>query len=325
MPVNRETLEQYVDEVAGGDMVIREAILKAIGEKDEAATRFVGGYTRTADYTQKRQADAEAARLAQAKVVEYEGALQEADKKITKTMKDLATSRIDQATATARLNHIKDKYALGDDDIPTAAEVRLTGTTGRDVSVSKDGSVDIEERLKDFRGELMKSIGDKLIPELAGMARLDVIWEDVGQEHQHLFGKRLTRSEREELLEEAKRGVGSIEQLWEKRYKVGDKRLEIRDVENKARWEKEWHDAQVARRSQELIDGAHKPSPMEGPGSPVFGRKYKTHGDPIPEPGKTVESIAPARNESPADKMARNYLNRRAAGIPLGKEAPTAA
>ena len=56
MPVDQKLLESCILEAAGDDAEMATFLRERYAKNDGLAAKFVGGFTRTADYTQKSQA-----------------------------------------------------------------------------------------------------------------------------------------------------------------------------------------------------------------------------------------------------------------------------
>lgn len=339
------TLEEYVSEVAGDNVEVREALMAAIGKDPKAAERATGLAMREKDYRGKTQQLSADKKIFDAKLKEYEDNLQAADGQIAKLMDQVAKGTVEASTAKGRLQAIKAKYSLSDDDIPTDSEVNITSRVGKDVTHGEN--VDIEGRLKKFGDELIEKVGSIVSGVTRDSAAADIMWDDINYEHKELFGKRLTAQDKlndvrefNKLVQagELPRGT-SFQQFWEQKYDVGAKREEVKDAAKKSQWEKEWNDRETARRSQEALDTVRGPErrtdSLDG-GSPLFKKEFARNEDPATQfderkgerGGERERSKEPPAHEdrrpslvrSGAERAAEKFVQRRAAGIPMGQK-----
>lgn len=304
-----------------------------IGSKPDAATRFVGGFTRTQDYTQKTQALANDRQKFEQAQAEYENRLTQADAEKDKIMRDLANERISASKAQALLKTVQEAYGLTANDLPGLEDIKQTQQQGRVV----DSTPDLDERLKSFKQDILKEISSSLIPEISGLAILGPIWNDIGYEHQQLFGKRLSKQEQSEILAEARKQNTSLESVWEQKYGVRDKRLEVRDEGNKNKWRKEWEDEQ-AKKNQELALQGVRPGASDDVfaerQSPIFRKNFMpqedsgnsnnegnnngNNGSRQPIPARTD---AERERLGGAERAAAKWMERRRNGVPIGAPA----
>ena len=337
------TLEEYVSEVAGDNADVRDALLAAIGKDPKAGERATGLAMRERDYRQKTQQLSADKKIYEAKVNEYEANLQEADGKIATLMNQVAKGTVDTATANARLQAIKEKYTLSDDDIPTNREVELTDRVGHDVT--KGRNVDMKSALADFKKELLAEIAPALSRITADAAATDIMWADIDYEHKELFGKRLTAKDKVDSVKEFNKLIQSgdlprgtsYQQYWEQKYDVPAKREEVKMKSYETGLRKKWEDEQTAARSAAALDSVRGPErrtdSLDG-GSPLFKKKFSEHDDPAtqfdrqergekPTGDRRVAERQPDRPllvRSGADRAAENWVQRRAAGVPLGEK-----
>jgi hypothetical protein len=328
MAIKQQDFEQWLDDVAAGDASVREALQKSLGANETARERAVGGYLKEADYRHKTQLLAADRKQVESKLSEYESALQEAEGKMAKIMDDLAKERIDRATADARLQAVKERWNLGDDDMPTEREKQLTERIGKDVT--KGANVDIDAKLEAFKSSLLKELQPSINRMTLDAAAMDTVWDDIRDEHRELFGKRLTGRDQVELMSEFQKlaaakelpqGVTSLPAYWEHKYGVGAKRKESERKSLREEFRKEWEDEQTARRSKEMLEGVRgeESTVYQGEGSPLFGKKLKTFEDePVDKQQEKQVERKPELVRSGADRAAERFINRRAAGVPLG-------
>lgn len=325
MPVDRQLLESCCQEASGGNEAIRASLLETYSkpENDAAAVAFTGGFLRTQDYTRKTTDAAKVKADSETLIAQYTTQLQESENKIKKVMGDLSKSRISQAEANARLMDIKEKYALSDEDIPTPSELTITEKTGHVARGSVD--VNIDEKLQEFKTGFLKEISDKLIPQLTALPEIGAIQHYIRDQHRELFGKGLTRTEETEILNESRKTGNSLEQVWEQKYAVSDKRLEARDKATETRLRGQWEEEQKKKNSEAALEGVRRNADEDYQSqSPVLGRKYDLHDEPVRDPGKAPEkqTQTPDRKLSGAERAASKFIERRSNGVPMGKEEP---
>lgn len=336
MPVDKKVLEAYVREVAGADEALATTMLTTLGANEAAASAFVGGFTRTKDYTQKTQEAATVKQQAEAMATEAAKQAAAADASIKGIMKQLADSRISAATAEARLSHVKETYGLSDEDIPSSGDLKTTVKTG--VATGADG-VDvaalIESKLAEQRTSIMKDFETKLLPNLNGMAMMPGIWADIEAEHKELTGKRMTQAERQELVKTAQSSNTSLVAAWENKYDIGDARQKARDAANRAKWEQEWQDKQTKERSDAAIAGVtgRRDAPATLSTSPVFGKKFGQTEQTQQEAAGSGSGSGSGQQQQPvqnqprltgAERAATTWLERRSNNVPLGAPSPAA-
>ena len=334
MPVDRETLKSTIREAVGDDGELYALLEQKLLANDDTATRFLGGFMRNRDYTTKTQALASdrqtmegQTRQLEGQVEQYRQMLEAAETAKAKVQKDLAAHKISVAESNARLKHIKELYQLSDDDIPTIPDQIETYQTRRPV----DSSTDIETKLADFekrfKDDMSKYLAEKLVPELGGMAQLDIVWSDIRDEHRELTGKRLSAKEAQELLNEAdRRGRAgkpiSLKQLWEEKYDAPALRQKTHDDNLAKELRAKWDAEQQARISEAAMAGV-RPVASDGQGlrtSQIFDHKFRVHEEAPAAAPKPQET--PSANQrsalSGAERAGKRYLERRAAGVPMG-------
>lgn len=332
MAVDSAQLEQYITELAGDDKELGDALREKLTKNQQAAGRFANGFLGRADVTRRQQEVATERKTLEAKQKEYENRLLEGESEKDKIMKDLAAERVSLAKAKSLLNSVKQAYALTDADLPGIEDLKETARTGHVV----DSSPDIEARFKALKTEMFNEINNKLIPELGSMAILPTIWADMSYEHERLFGKRLTKKEQGEILKEAREQNKSIEGVWSDRYSVDDKRLEVRDADNKKKYRQEWEDER-AKRDQEMALSGVRPesdfSSLDDRQSPIFKRNFApveekttsaTDGKgPVQQQPPAARSDAGKERMGGAERAAAKFMERAKSGQ-LGKplEAP---
>ena len=330
MPVNKEDLEAALREAVNGDGELYSLLHQKMLANDQIATAFLSGYMRNKDYTQKTQGLAderrtleEQKRTTDGQLEQYRQLLEAAETDKAKVLKDLASHKVSVAEAHARLKHIKQVYQLSDDDIPNMPDLIDTSTTRRPV----DTSTDIDTKLAQLEQRITKYVADKLIPELGGMAQLDIVWSDIRDEHRELTGKRLTAKQSQELLDEAdKRSRAgkpiSLKALWEEKYEVSNLRQKHHDDEIVKEHRAKWDAEQQAKLSEAALAGIIPTSPDQQGlrTSQILHHKFQVHEEApgtAPKPRETP-SAAQRQALSGAERASRKYLERRANGVPMG-------
>lgn len=320
MPVDQATLDKYISEVAGDDQELAGILRERLGTKETAATNFMRGFMRNADYTQKTQDLAKQRATFESAQTEYENRLTAADQEKNKIMKDLASARISGARASELLNTVKDTYGLSDDDIPGLSDLKATERTGRVV----DSTPDLDDRFKTFEEKLMDRVTKQLIPEISGLAILGPVWNDIAYEHEKLFGSRLSRKDQAEILEQARKENRSLDQVWSDKYNVTDKRQEVRTNEAVSKARQTWEDERAKKDQEAALRGVHpeaQDASFADRQSPIFKRSFEVkegngeQGNGLPTQPKTDAHV---ERGSAADRAAAKFLQRKASGQ-LGK------
>ena len=345
MPVDKEVLRQTIREAVGDDGELYALLEQKLLANDATAANFLSGFMRNRDYTAKTQALADDRRTYDGQVQQfssqingvnnqieqYRAMLERAESEKQAVLRDLGKERESLQGAYARLQHIKQVYQLSDDDIPQYGDLIKTQARGKPVDSS---DIDIDEKLKAFKGEITQYLAQKLIPELGGMAQLDIAWNDIREEHRDLTGKRMTAKEQQELLTEANQRSQqgrpiSLKQLWEEKYDGAKLRMSKHDQDYEKELRGKWDAEQVQRRSEEALQGLH-PTPGNQDGlrtSQIFNHKFQMHEEGPEATAKVREGRSATQRESlsGADRAAKKFLERRSAGIPMGAPDPGAA
>jgi hypothetical protein len=321
MPVSKEELAQYVTEL-GLPQDQTDSLVTTLMGNEKAATQFVGQRMRHSDYTKKTQDLAsqrtEIERNATAQITEYATQLSTAQNRINAIMADMEKEQISAATANARLRKVKETYNLTDADIPAIEGVaKPAGTADPD-----KGPVDLDKRLGAFRDDLLKTIR----ADLFAMPRITAIQSDIAAEHLELTGKRLSRTEMNDLLTKAEKDKVRLEDAWKDQYKVDDLRQTKRDDENKKKWQSEWETEHRKRVSDDAIAGVRRVDPtQDSMNSPILRKKFDVHSDPVSSPDKSNQPSHTPSQSGPrptgAERAAAKFLERRANGIPIGASA----
>lgn len=341
MAVDKEALRGVIREAVGDNQELYALLDEKLSANDAVATQFLSGFMRNRDYTSKTQALAEERRnmegergTLQGQVEQYRQLLESAEADKTKVLKDLAAHKVTVAQAHARLKHIKDTYQLSDDEVPAFADLIDTRTSGKPV----DSSSDLDARFAAFEQKMTQYVTQKLVPELGGMAQLDIVWSDIRDEHRELTGKRLTAKEQQELLNEAdRRGRAgkpiSLKALWEEKYDAPKLRQNHHDKEFEKGLRTKWEAEQTAKRSEEALAGIH-PSAGDQSGlrtSQILNHKFQVHEEQ-PAGAPKMREVRSSNERSAltgAERAAKRYLERRASGVPMGapdeKKSPKAA
>ena len=315
MPVDPKLLKKCIDQAAEGDQELAELMLKKYTENDALAAKFVNGFTSTDDYTRKTQTLAEEKKALAKQVEQYEARLTAADAEKKDILTRLANQEVSTAQAQALLNRVKTEYALTDDDIPGMADLIKTRKTGE----VKDTTPDLDARLADFKKEIMDGISKTLVPELTGMSELDLVWDDIREEHRELTGKRLTAADQRALLKEAREKGTSIKSLWEEKNDVPT----LRKKQERESWKKEYDqelaDADKERRSKEaleMVGRGREDMDLNERGSPVLKKQFKIHEEVVSADDKgkgnerRVASAADRERMSGAERAAKKFLEK---------------
>lgn len=322
MPVDAAVLDQYINEVAGDDAELKQMLSDRLGKNQNAAAKFTGGFLGRSDVTRKQQEVADQRKSFETEKQQYETRLLEAESEKDKIMRDLAGERISAAKAKTLLNHVKQAYSLTDADLPGIEDLKETVRTG----VPTDSSVDIDKRLEKFKTDLMKQFNDQLLPEISSLAYIPAIWSELAHEHQELFGKRITKSEQQEVLTEARKSGKSIESVWEDKYGVVNKRLEHRDSENEKKFRLKWDDEQAKANQKAALEGVRPQSDDFGLSdrqSPIFKRSFAPKEEPAPSndgkqqpPPRENATTSDASRErmGGAERAAAKFLERSRSG-----------
>lgn len=327
MPVNETEVAAYLDEL-GLSQAIRDNVLAEFKTNDKAATQFVGGRLRHADYTRKAQALADEKKAitdqANTQIQQYATSLATAEGRINKIMTDFQGSEISRATAEARLRGVKEKYNLSDDEIPAVTTQAAARTS------AEANPIDIDARLKSFQEDLMKNIRS----EMSAVPDLNALQFDIVRRHKELTGKDITSTELRELNKEAATKGQSLMGTWDQKYEISKLQVERDNTALIARERTKWEDEEKAKRSNEAMAQAtsSRTDPKFTASSSVLTREYGNRGDvvstqtqdpasrsaadksPVP-----VAKTAVARNSmSGAERAAGKWIERQGNGL-LGK------
>lgn len=331
MAIDKDTLRATLREALGDNQELIALFEEKLSNNDAVATQFLAGFMRNKDYTVKTQSLAEERRnlegektTLQGQVDQFRSLLEAAEADKAKVLRDLAAHKVTVAQAHARLKHIKETYQLSDDDIPAFGDLIDTKTGGKPVDSS---AMDIDGKLQAFRQEITQYLTQKLVPELGGMAQLDITWADIRDEHRELTGKRMTAKEAQELLNEAdKRNRAgkpiSLKSLWEEKYDAPKLRQEHHDKEFEKSLRTKWEAEATAKRSEEAMQGLH-PTPGDQTGlrtSQILNHKFQVHEEAPAAAPKLREARSSNERQalSGAERASKRYIERRASGIPMG-------
>lgn len=336
--VDKALLESCIAEASGDDAEMATFLRDRYSKNDALAAKFVGGYTRTQDYTQKTQSLAKeretmAGQTKQLETLRTQLEAAEADK--SKIMKDLADRTISVSKARGLMQVLRDQYQLTDEDLPGMSDLIETSKKGKVV----DSTDDIDARFQKFGEDLMtrmeKKFVDSLMPELGSMASLPIIWNDISREHQELTGKPITFAEQQDILKTARESNKPLRQVWEDKFQIaGDNglRMKRRDENLRKGWESDREKADADKRSKqalEVVTGGERQTDLgTGPGiSPAFKTKFRQF-DPDPnkpaiadqggipslevKPGQHVRQTGD-RGPSGAQRAAQKFLEQRSA------------
>ena len=335
MPIDKQAVKDAIREAVGDDGELYAILEQKLLANDDSATRFVGGFMRNKDYTQKsqglatdRQTWETDKRNLDGQLDQYRQMLEAAEAEKAKVMKDLAAHKVTVAQSNARLKHIKDVYQLSDDEIPNIPDQIETYQTRRPVDTSTDLDARFSAFEKKFKDDMGKYLAEKLVPELGGMAKLPIVYMDIVNEHQQLTGKPLTAKEVDELLNEAdKRSRAgrpiSLKAMWEEKYDAPAMRQKFHDTGFEKELRAKWDAEQAAKISEAALAGV-RPGTPDQTGlrtSQIFGHKFKVHEEttPLAVPKlRETPSAAERQSLSGAERATKRHLERRGAGIPMG-------
>lgn len=332
MAVDRDLLKQIIHEAAAGDPETAAYLEQKLAANEGLAANFTGLFLRNKDYTQKTQTLADERRMMESQLEQYRAGLEAAEAEKARIQKEASQHKLDAAQAWTRLKHLKETYQLGDDEIPQFSDVIKSIQTGRPVDSSNPIDLDsrLDARLAAHKKEIEEMFARKLIPELNGMARLDVVWPYILEEHKQLNnGNVMTAKQADELLTEAqKRNAAgrttSLQSLWEEKYDVPALRQKYHDGELEKTLRAKWDAEQQAKISEQAMQGI-RPTGAEQTGfrtSNIFDHKFKVHETeataPTPEASRQTASAAERQSLTGAERAGKLFLERRAAGIPMG-------
>lgn len=333
--VDKALLESCILEASGDDKEMADFLRDRYTKNDALAAKFVGGYTRTQDYTKKTQdlaKERETFQSTQAQLQTVRQQLEAAETEKNKIMRDLADGRTTVARAREMFKILHEKFELSDDDLPGISEMIATAKTGKVV----DKTPDIEERLTQLRAEITKDLEKKFVeslaPELGSMAGLPIIWQDISRQHQELTGKSLTLAEQQDILKTARDSNRSLVSVWEEKYNIAGEsglRMQKRDEGLRAQWEEDRKkkDAdELSKRALETVNGRPKGPELDGVGiSPAFKTNFRTfdpdpnkpatpQGDGVPSlavlPGQHVRQVG-RQGPSGGQRAAQKFLEQR--------------
>lgn len=338
--VDKALLESCILEASGDDQEMATFLRERYGKNEALAAKFVGGFTRTQDYTQKTQALAAERQKFQSteqQMTALRQQLEAAEAEKNKIMKDLAAGDITVAKARKMFEILHTKFELTDDDLPGISEMIATAKTGKVVDRTEDLETRLAAMLDDRMKQLEKKFVDSLGPELGSMASLPIIWQDISRQHQELTGKPLTISEQQDILKSAREGNRSLVSVWEEKFNIaGDDglRMKARDERLRTQWEddRKKKDAEdLQKRALETVNGRPKGPEMDGVGiSPAFKTNFRTYetdpqkpavatgqSDGVPSltvlPGQHVRQTG-ARGPSGGQRAAAKFLEQRTGG-----------
>ena len=250
MAIDQQALKDTLREALGGDGELYALAEQKLLANEKAATDFLAGYMRNRDYTQKTQALSDerkgmedVKRTYEGQIDQYRQLLTEAEQGKQQVLRDLAQNRESLAGAYSRLQSIKRQYQLSDDDIPTYKDLIDTESKQKVV----DHSLDIDQKIAAVKADIVNYLTQKLVPELGGMAQLDIAWADIRDEHRELTGKRMTAKEAQELLADADKSAKagrpvSLKQMWEQKYDAASLRQKRHDEDLTKELRQKWDD-----------------------------------------------------------------------------------
>ena len=282
MAVDKRVLEQCISEAAGDDQEMVEFLRKRYETNDAAAAKFVAGFTRTSDYTQKTQELANQRKALEAQsgqFAELRKQLDQAEIEKSKILNELAGKRVTVAKASELMKMLQEKYGLDDNDLPGISDLIETRKAGAPV----DSTPDLDTKLKTFGDDLMKRMEsrlfDQITPELSGMAALPIVWNEIFREHQELVGKNLTFAEQQEILKEAKSSNRPLRDVWESKYEISGEsglRMKKRDEALQNKWKEDYEREQSTLRSKQALDVVANRSSADLGNGPNISTAFKT-------------------------------------------------
>jgi hypothetical protein len=338
MAVDKTLLESCIAEASGDDAEMATFLRDRYSKNDALAAKFVGGYTRTQDYTQKTQKLSEQQKAFEGQTKQLETLrtqLEHAEAEKNKILKDLSERTISVSKARGLMQILRDQYQLTDEDLPGMSDLIETSKKGKVVDSSDDLDARFQKFGEDLVARMEKKFVDSLMPELGSMASLPIIWNDIGREHQELTGKAITFAEQQEILKVARESNRPLRQVWEEKFQIsGDDglRMKKRDENLRKSWESDREKADADKRSKQALEvvtgGERQPDLGTGPGiSPAFKTKFRQF-DPDPnkpavidnggipslevKPGQHVRQTGD-RGPSGAQRAAQKFLEQRSA------------
>ena len=330
MAIDAAKIAALIDELGleGEDSIYLANVLK---KNEKAATQFAGQRERHDQFTRRTQElstkERELEGRVTAQVSDYARQLAEADDKIRKILTDFEAERISRATAEARVEKVKVMYNLGDDDLPPLDPPAGRQPNGGGNGNGGNGNPDIERMLSDFKTQLLKELG----PELAAFPRVSALQTEIFRRHRDLTGKDLSLKEMQTLMDKAQAPNGpTLQRAWEDEYKIGELE-ETRRFDARLSTERQkWDDELKRKNSEDAMRGVRPGQNQNTQMSPVF-RDYNKHTDGADRfaEGQTKTPVTDPNQGGPkltgAERAAAKFMERRAAGIPMGKEAPVGA
>jgi uncharacterized coiled-coil protein SlyX len=322
MAVDKKILEQCIQEASDGDPEMVTFLTERYSKNDALAAKFVGGYTRSDDYTKKTQAlAAERQKIGDqsAQLTALRGQLEASEKEKNQILKDLAGHRITVAKARELMTILGEKFDVTEEDLPGMGDLIATAKSGKPVDNTDDIDTRLEARLTDLEGRLEKKFAGAMIPELSAMAALPMIWNEISREHNELTGKALSFSEQQDILKTARAENKPLKQVWEEKYQVttgswGEGlRMQKRDERMKSDWEKERETADAKRRQDEALNVV-TPAQREmgeGPGiSAAFKTKFRTFETDPNKPAVADRGGVPTLEVKPGQHVRQDTGNR---------------
>lgn len=333
--VDKALLESCILEATGDDTEMATYLRDRYSKNEALAAKFVGGFTRTQDYTKKTQdlaTERKTFESAQTQLATMRQQLEAVTAEKDKIMRDLAAGEITVAKARKMFEILATKYEVSDDDLPGISEMIATAKTKKVV----DNTPDIDQRLADLEKSLTEKLEKKFVeslaPELGSMAALTPIWNDIYRQHQELTGKALTLAEQQDILKTAREGNRSLISAWEEKFGISGEnglRMQKRDERLKADWVKERETQEAAERSKkalEVVNGQPKGPELDGVGISLAHktqfRTYETDpqkpavpaGDGVPSlavlPGQHVRQVG-RQGPSGGQRAAAKFLEQR--------------
>lgn len=333
--MSKQTLEQYVTEVAGDNAEIRGKLLEILGANEDAGKKFISGFEARAESTRRFQSASEEKKKAEQLLQDYANRLNTAEVQLKKAMTDLASHRITSAKATAIIDSLKEKYQLSDDDIPSLSEIRQTEQSGKVPKGAAD--VDIDAKLTEFKTNFMKEFQSKLMPELTAMGRLGAIWVEIADDHRELTGKRLTQAEKDAIFKHATEKGMPLSDAWEELHNIRATRTTRHEADLEKKFREKWEKERVQKASEDAMQGRRPDGPAipESQRSRILSKRndFKPRVDEgqdgrqdRQEGRQQMQQKQDTQNQQPrlrgAEAAAANFNRRRNLGIPMGEKEP---
>ncbi len=254
MPIKAE-LKSWLESVAPLlDKDVRKG-LEAELEKDEVANKFKETVLARSDYSRamdelrlKEQTTAEEQRKAQAWYDTLSAWQKEKEPLVQQTLREKELARAELEAYKAQLKSLSEAGLID----PSEASVKFESPNTPKPNGGAEPKYLTAENLKQERLQMERDFAYALAN-----------FGDIADQHQELFGSRLTRKE---LLDELMQKGGTLEEAWDRKYNVTAKRQEL----EQNRVNKLIEDARAEERAKVLSEravdpGYRSPAPYEDP------------------------------------------------------------